>query len=199
MNREPSPARRPRLSSLSVALGYAAFGALWILLSDRIVGLLLNDPVLIVIASTLKGWVFVAVTALLLYQLMQRRSMMAADPEDLPAQRPRKSLASLLALAIVAIIALTATAIVRDIGQHRETEAARLQAIVELKTRQIADWLDERRGDASFLNSSRLLAEHYHLWHERGDRAGRDQLLARLDQFRRTKEIGRASCRERVS
>jgi two-component system sensor histidine kinase/response regulator len=93
----------------------------------------------------------------------------------------------MLALASICIATLTVAAIVHSIGQHRETETARLQAIVELKTRQIADWLNERRGDASFLNSSRLLAGHYRQWHERGDSSGRDQLLARLEQFRATK------------
>lgn len=93
----------------------------------------------------------------------------------------------MLALASICIATLTVAAIVHSIGQHRETETARLQAIVELKTRQIADWLNERRGDANFLNSSRLLAGHYRQWHERGDSSGRDQLLARLEQFRATK------------
>ena len=187
MKREQSDTRRSNTASLTVALGYAAFGALWILVSDRVVGLVLNDPALIVIASTLKGWAFVAITALLLYQLMQRRSRAGQAVEDVPAHPPLKPVGSLLAFAVLAIMAITTAAIVHNIGQHRETETARLQVIVELKTRQIADWLDERRGDAAFLNSSRLLAGHYRQWHERGDSAGRAQLLARLDQFRLTK------------
>ncbi len=187
MKREKSDRRGTNTASLTVALGYAAFGALWILVSDRVVALLLNDPALIVVASILKGWAFVAITALLLYQLMQRRSRADTSAAGQEASAVLGSLGRPLGLVVIAIAGLTTLAIMHSIGQHRETESARLQAIVELKTRQIADWLDERRGDASFLNSSRLLAGHYRLWHERGDSSGRDQLLARLEQFRSTK------------
>ncbi|NMG27913.1 putative bifunctional diguanylate cyclase/phosphodiesterase [Aromatoleum evansii] len=57
---------------LRVVLAYAAFAALWILLSDEALGFLFRDPDLIVKASQAKGWVFVAITAVLLYGLLIR-------------------------------------------------------------------------------------------------------------------------------
>ena len=51
---------------------YAIFSFLWILLSDKAVELLFTDTRTIVLVSMLKGWVFVAVTALLLYLLSHR-------------------------------------------------------------------------------------------------------------------------------
>ncbi len=51
---------------------YAAFSFLWILLSDKAVELLFADPHTRVLISVLKGWLFVAVTALLLYLLAHR-------------------------------------------------------------------------------------------------------------------------------
>lgn len=56
----------------TVVLAYAAFAGLWILLSDRVMGLLIADPGTLVWASMLKGWFFVAVTSLLLYGLVRR-------------------------------------------------------------------------------------------------------------------------------
>jgi PAS domain S-box-containing protein len=53
-----------------VALAYAVFAGLWILLSDRAMGLLFSDPEALVRASMAKGWFFVAVTTLLLYVLV---------------------------------------------------------------------------------------------------------------------------------
>ncbi|MFH2124153.1 MAG: PAS domain S-box protein [Pseudomonadota bacterium] len=50
---------------------YAVFAFLWILLSDKIVAWLFIDSSQIILASTLKGWVFVAVTSLLLYKLLR--------------------------------------------------------------------------------------------------------------------------------
>lgn len=55
-----------------VVLAYAFFASLWILLSDRLMGLVFSDPGQLVQASMLKGWLFVAVTSLLLYVLVRR-------------------------------------------------------------------------------------------------------------------------------
>lgn len=55
-----------------MALVYAVFAGVWILLSDRAMGLLFRDPELLVQASMAKGWFFVAVTSLFLYVLVRR-------------------------------------------------------------------------------------------------------------------------------
>ncbi len=60
-------------SAFRVVLGYGVFAALWILLSDQAVGLLFSDPAQITRASMAKGWLFVAVTTLLLYFLVRRQ------------------------------------------------------------------------------------------------------------------------------
>jgi two-component system sensor histidine kinase/response regulator len=65
----PMEARGP---TLRLVLSYAAFASLWILFSDQAVEWLFSDPRDIVLVSTLKGWLFVAVTSLLLYGLIQR-------------------------------------------------------------------------------------------------------------------------------
>jgi two-component system sensor histidine kinase/response regulator len=187
MKPEQTHNSRSLTAMLTVVLGYAAFGALWVLVSDRIVLLLLDDPALIVVAGTLKGWFFVGITALLLYRLMQSRLRDPDAAADFMTQVPAPSMRLPLALAATVIVAVTATAVIHGIGEHRATEAARLQTIAELKTRQISDWLNERRGDARFLNSSRLLGGYYRNWREHGDRESFDQLLMRLEQFRAAK------------
>ena len=67
-------ARDRDASALRVVLIYAAFAALWILLSDRLVAALFSEPSHILLASMLKGWLFVAITSLLLYGLIRGRS-----------------------------------------------------------------------------------------------------------------------------
>lgn len=62
----------PSQGAFRVAFVYAVFGGLWILLSDRAMGLLFSDPELLVQASMVKGWLFVAVTSLLLYVLVRQ-------------------------------------------------------------------------------------------------------------------------------
>lgn len=81
---------------------YCAIAALWILLSDLTVEVLLSDPMQIIHTSMIKGWLFVAVTTLLLYLLV--RHMVAhlhaahrREIEDLQARQRSQDL--LLAIA----------------------------------------------------------------------------------------------------
>ena len=57
---------------LRVVLLYAVFASLWIFGSDGVLGLLIQDAQTLAQASMLKGWVFVAITSLLLYFAMRR-------------------------------------------------------------------------------------------------------------------------------
>ena len=61
-----------RQGALRVTLIYAVFSALWILLSDQAVSLVFKDPVTMTQVSIIKGWLFVAITGLLLYVLVGR-------------------------------------------------------------------------------------------------------------------------------
>jgi PAS domain S-box-containing protein len=61
-----------RRAVLKIVLVYAAVASLWILLSDEAVELLFSDPAVIVRVSIIKGWLFVVVTALMLYALVRR-------------------------------------------------------------------------------------------------------------------------------
>jgi two-component system sensor histidine kinase/response regulator len=69
---KPAPAAAAPADVLRVVLAYAVFASLWILLSDTLVGWLFSDPAHIVRVSTIKGWLFVIVTSLLLYALIRR-------------------------------------------------------------------------------------------------------------------------------
>jgi PAS domain S-box-containing protein len=62
----------PQHSVLKAVLVYAAFACAWILFSDEAVRQLFSDPELMMRVSLFKGWAFVAVTAVLLYWLLQR-------------------------------------------------------------------------------------------------------------------------------
>jgi len=50
---------------------YAVFGYAWILFSDRLLSLLVTDPENYAVIQTLKGWIYVLITALLLYGLIR--------------------------------------------------------------------------------------------------------------------------------
>ncbi|MGZ8217274.1 response regulator [Methylomagnum sp.] len=163
---------------LHIVLIYAVLASAWILLSDQAVERLLGGSVHATLASTLKGWLFVAVSSMLLHSSMRH---LRAEPATLPASR---ATVLPLALTALAIVALAAGGIVLSMGQGRGKEVARLEAIADMKAKQVEDWLGERDGDARFAQTSRFFAETYWHWRDTGDLASRDLLRLRLNQFR---------------
>jgi len=67
---------------LRVALLYAVFGGLWILLSDRLLAALITDISLLTTMQTYKGWAYVVISALLIYFLLQRELSLRKKTED---------------------------------------------------------------------------------------------------------------------
>ncbi|MCC7310345.1 MAG: PAS domain S-box protein [Sulfuritalea sp.] len=190
MKPDQNNATQDYTSIMTVVLGYAIFGALWILVSDRIVTWLL-DPDLIDIANTVKGWAFIAISSLLLYRLMLSR-LGPADTTGgarvLVSRSSRKFLAKPLLMATGLIVALTAAVIGYDTSHNQNTVEHRLQTIAALKFQQVDGWLAERRGDVDMLQANRGLGENYRRWRERGDGASRDLLLDHLEKMRINKK-----------
>lgn len=54
-----------------ITLLYAVFGVLWIFFSDRALETLVSDPKMLSLLQTFKGWLYVAITSLLLYVLIR--------------------------------------------------------------------------------------------------------------------------------
>ena len=86
-------------AALRIVIIYAIFACLWILLSDNAVAWLFTNPASITLISTIKGWLFVAVTSLLLYGLIQRMldQILASSQRELEAQKEKSRALQLLA------------------------------------------------------------------------------------------------------
>jgi hypothetical protein len=54
-------------------------------------------------------------------------------------------------LSVLAIVLATAVSMAVSYRHQRDLEAARLEAIADLRTRQLAQWLEERLAQARFL------------------------------------------------
>jgi len=55
-----------------IVLVYAVFGCLWILFSSYVLNLVIKDPDVVFYLETLKGWIYVAITAFVLLLLIKR-------------------------------------------------------------------------------------------------------------------------------
>ncbi len=131
-----------RAQVLNVVLTYAAVASLWILLSDKAVEWLFHTPAQFALASTIKGWLFILITALMLYAMLRRRINQTTAS---PRLTGRQWLPILLLNGL--ILALTAMAIAQNIGLTRDKEVARLETIADLKSRRITEWLGNREQD----------------------------------------------------
>jgi len=171
---------RESTAALRVVLIYAVFAGLWILLSDRFVVLIARDAAQIAYMSTVKGWLFVGVTSLLLYRTM--RSPIFSKAEDRRGKIRR--LVSPAVILAAFILVLTWAGIHQVYRQQETREDARLQAIADLKARQITDWVRERMADAQFAATSEVWSKAYYAWTLRRDEAERLHLVSRLEAFR---------------
>lgn len=182
MNGAPDPAALHRGIGRVVLL-YAVLTAAWILLSDKTLKWLVDDPALLPVASTVKGWVFVAFSSLLLYAGLRRlpgiagRSAAGAEPE---AGMPK----FMLALIGGGVALASALAMQRTFEHHLRMETNRLEAVADAKAGSLSDWLRERRGTAEFIRTSTFFAELYRQWRETGSRDAGERLQSRLEDLR---------------
>ncbi|MGZ4953929.1 MAG: PAS domain S-box protein [Methylobacter sp.] len=179
---QQDPAGRSEIPA--IVLVYAMFAAGWILLSDKLVQIIFSDPNQIILASMLKGWLYVGVTSLMLYGLMKRRHGDIAIAKTTAADSLWLSV-PFLSLAVI-IIALTTLNTINTFLRHKEQEIGRLQTVAELKARQIADLLKEKQNDADFVQTSDFFTEQYRRWQESRNQQSGERLQAQLEQLRQS-------------
>lgn len=165
-----------------MALLYAFVAGAWIVASDKLLSLLVEDPLWAERLGMAKGGAFVLITALLLYLLLQRWSP-AGQGDFAPSQNLLPARRLVTAFAILALLVpLLGYAIQR--AQARQVEADAydmLQAVADLKGRQISRWLDERDGDGQALLLSAEFAEHVRRWLVGAETRSRVAIQDRLD------------------
>ncbi len=166
-------------------LVYAAFAAAWIYGSDLALAWLVRDPAQLSLIGMYKGWAFVAVTSVLLYGLMKRLGSHAAAPSRtaVPALTSHGIARPLMALGAV-IAALTVGAVALNFRLEREREVARLEAVASLRAGQVANWMRDRRSEASFLRGTVFMSELLLRWLDQHDAAAGERLAARLTEYR---------------
>ncbi len=67
----PKPSRGSRIP-LKISLIYAGVGILWILFTDEVVSLIFKNPETLTRVEIIKGWLFIGITALMLYVVIKR-------------------------------------------------------------------------------------------------------------------------------
>jgi PAS domain S-box-containing protein len=181
---------RSRLHAIMrIVLLYAGFAALWILFSDQALEFMLLQPGGFMLANTVKGLLFVAVTSLLLFYLLLRFSTHETGKtaeSELPrsAEKPAHGLlyAGIFLLAVVFVL-IGAVGIKQSRDSYREAAGRQLQAIAQLKVAQLEDWLSERHADLSVAASSPTFNTLFAQWLESRSPELRKRLGKNLETF----------------
>ena len=179
-------ARVSRLTPARVALLYAVFSSLWIIASGVLLTLTVDDEALQHQIEVGKGLLFVLVTTGLLYLLLRLGGSPVADetlpPGTVAIKRSwRRGLAS---LAVILVVPLAGYMVTQVHGPQVEREAMEnLSAIADLQTRQIENWLDERRGDGGVLMADARFIENVQALAEEGSAEARELVRHRLMPF----------------
>jgi diguanylate cyclase (GGDEF)-like protein/PAS domain S-box-containing protein len=172
----PGSRRFHSQTALGLALVYAFGATVWITLSDHLLSWLLDDPEYLALAGTFKGWLFVAVTSVLLYLLLRRRSSAASSPDTAPPRQRSLAYVALLALAFALLLGVS---LWHSLGEEKAQMATRLQALSETRAREISSWHSERLRDAIWAQKSPYLRELWLRWRQ----SGKPDDALRLRQF----------------
>ncbi len=150
---------RGHQAALNLVLLYAMLAVLWILGSDWLLFQLVEDPNWAAQLATLKGWFFVAWSALLIYWGMRRAQTGAAlaAPELKGAAGTRRRGRLLQALGLAGILLLGLGAMALALREQRQAEGARLQAVADLHGDQVERWLARHAQAAQRLQDDREL------------------------------------------
>ena len=182
---------------IRVVLIYAVFASGWILFSDLLVTSVLSDPQAIHRASTVKGWVFVGVTSLLLWGLLRRLTQSGAagvaPAEPLPGLARWRSLVLPLVLLSIGVVALGYLSVLFIVKQHRAEEYRRIEAIADLKVGQLAMWVNERQSDALVIERNAGLRELLARWQRDNDGRAQASLLSAIEAIRGTYRYAQAA------
>lgn len=181
-----------RWPALSISLYYAFLATLWIVLSDALLSNLVTNPARISEIQTYKGLIFIIVTTLLLFFLLRVWSpdKSAAEQEGV-ATSHRSGLLIPVAVFLALSLAIGAAGYFAYHFQQEKVKHDKheeLAAIASLKVNQISAWLEERKGDASFLGSNSLLADKFEHWASQNpqDTALRKVITERLQSARKS-------------
>ncbi len=180
-------AKRVTHPIIRIVLLYAALAAFWIAGSDALLFLFVSDPQVLRDISLYKGFGFVAVTSFFLYLTLRqqlRRLSDIAEPSVIAADiRPPNPwlIVGTFVLLTIGVVAGTAFILQHRGADIREQVLAQLDAVADLKTQQVENWLVERHGDAQVLAADDALAEHVRRWLEEGDIESRAIVKKRME------------------
>ncbi|MES9971546.1 MAG: PAS domain S-box protein [Candidatus Thiodiazotropha sp.] len=161
---------------------YAVLSIIWILTSDWVIEAITSSPKHLDHANTLKSWLFLVASSLLLYWLMQRLQGIKETPQESLLHGIGSIWLPALLLALF-VVPLTITLVYTTIQDKKSSEINRLQAISDLKSEYVDNWLQERRQDSLFIQFNHAIPTAFQNWRQKNDQNAFHLLSEQLDEI----------------
>ncbi|WP_343622362.1 putative bifunctional diguanylate cyclase/phosphodiesterase [Roseateles puraquae] len=173
---------------LALALVYAAFGMLWILLSDRLLQQASADLATLSALAQGKGIAFVLLTSSLIYLVAARRQRAVAPPTspdlgDLAAHERPLRLMGVFALPCVAIVAASLVSYASNASRDHAEHVERLRREAQAKANLVQGWIDRRVREARQLSADPTLRGSLLRWRRTPDEAATLALRRQLQML----------------
>lgn len=174
--------KRPSQYALTIVFIYALLSAIWILSSDGLIEVITSSPSHLAHANTLKSWLFLLISSLLLYWLIQRLQGIKEVPQEslLHGIGPIWPPALLLALFIIPLTIILVYSAIQD---KKTSKISYLQAISDLKTNYVGNWLEERHQDLRFVQFNHAIPTAFRNWRQNSDQNAFHQLSEQLQEI----------------
>ncbi|MEW8139434.1 MAG: PAS domain S-box protein [Candidatus Thiodiazotropha endolucinida] len=171
--------RRPAQHALTIVFIYAVVSAVWILLSDKLIEIITSSQSQMAFASTLKGWLFILLTSVLLYWLILRLQRDTDNQHENTAIGIRSIWLPTLLLTLF-VLPLTAVLVYATFHEKKSSEIRYLQSISDLKVEFVHDWLKERLQDSKFIRINQVINTELQNWHRNNDNDALQRLSTQL-------------------
>lgn len=148
-----------------ISVIYALFASLWIGVTDYVVTFLVSSPELQVNLNFAKGWLFVLVTASLLYILLT--AWKRVTKEDVIGSKPvRYSQGLIGSFVLVALLVplISGGLVWQQAPLVKKTSQDQLRVLAQLQAEQISSWLLERQAGAETLQRDPFLTQALQRW-----------------------------------
>jgi diguanylate cyclase (GGDEF)-like protein/PAS domain S-box-containing protein len=187
------PLRQFIATPLATSMAFAAFGMLWILLSDRLLQAISGDLATLSVLGQGKGIAFVLLTSGLIYLVAARRGHTPAPAAAVPVEPGRPiGLMAVFALPCIAIVVASLLSYANTARRDQEEHLGQLRHEAELKSKLVQGWTQRRLQEARQLAADPTLRASLLRWRRAPDDMHAAELRRQLQMLLATGHYTRA-------
>ena len=183
----PSALRQFLATPLALSMGFATFGMLWILLSDRLLAAISHDVATLSALAQGKGIAFVLLTSGLIYLIAARRHA-PSSPSGAGAVEPGRpiGLMTVFALPCLAIVVASLLGYASAARRDHEEHLGQLRREAALKASLVQGWIERRLQEGRRLAADPTLRTSLLRWQRTPDEGRTAELRRQLQMLQAT-------------